>query len=158
MAVLTTGHRAPEFTLPTADGGRVSLAELRAGSPGGVIVDFYPKAGTPGCTAEACDFRDNLASLQGAGYAVVGVSPDPVEDLAAFAAEQRLTYPLGSDADHAVADAYGARGPKTLDGRTVDGVRRSTVVVAPDGTVRLARYDVQARGHVAELREVLLGA
>ncbi|KAE8762993.1 peroxiredoxin [Georgenia thermotolerans] len=158
MAALTPGHPAPDFTLTTADGGSVSLADLRAASPAGVIVYFYPQAGTPGCTTEACDFRDNLASLQGAGYAVVGVSPDPVEDLASFAAEQHLTYPLGSDADHAVADAYGAWGPKTRDGRTFDGVRRSTVVVAPDGTVRLARYDVEARGHVAELREALVGA
>ncbi|GAA1642053.1 peroxiredoxin [Georgenia ruanii] len=158
MVALTTGHPAPDFALPTADGGRVSLAELRASSRAGVIVYFYPQAGTPGCTAEACDFRDNLATLQGAGYAVVGVSPDPVEDLAAFAADQHLTYPLGSDAGHAVADAYGVWGPKTLDGRTFEGVRRSTVVVAPDGTVRLARYDVEARGHVAELREALLGA
>jgi peroxiredoxin Q/BCP len=156
MAALTPGRQAPDFTLPTADGGEVSLADQCARSAAGVIVYFYPKAATPGCTTEACDFRDNLDSLQAAGYAVVGISPDPVADLAAFAAAEHLTYPLASDHDHAVAEAYGTWGPKTLGGRTFDGVHRSTVVVGPDGLVRLARYDVEAQGHVAELRAALV--
>ncbi|GAA4288396.1 thioredoxin-dependent thiol peroxidase [Georgenia daeguensis] len=156
MTKLDAGDTAPDFTLPTADGGTVSLAELRASTGSGVIVYFYPKAATPGCTTEACDFRDNLASLASAGYAVVGVSADPVEDLRAFADAEQLTFPLASDADHAVAEAYGTWGPKTFDGRTFDGVHRSTFVVDPEGLVRAAYYDVEARGHVAELRESLV--
>jgi len=157
MTKLSPGDSAPDFTLPTADGGTVSLAELRSGTGSGVIVYFYPKAATPGCTTEACDFRDNLAALAGAGYAVVGISADPLEDLRAFADAEQLTFPLASDADHAVADAYGTWGPKTHDGRTFDGVHRSTFVVDTDGTVRAAYYDVQAQGHVAALHESLVG-
>ncbi|PFG40790.1 peroxiredoxin Q/BCP [Georgenia soli] len=156
MTKLNPGDTAPDFTLPTADGRTVSLAELRSSAGSGVIVYFYPKAATPGCTTEACDFRDNLASLAGAGYAVVGISADPIEDLRAFADAEQLTFPLASDADHAVADAYGTWGPKTFDGRTFDGVHRSTFVVDTDGTVRAAYYDVQAQGHVAALRESLV--
>ncbi|MCK6212429.1 thioredoxin-dependent thiol peroxidase [Georgenia sp. EYE_87] len=156
MTRLPPGDTAPDFTLPTPDGTTVSLAGLRASAESGVIVYFYPKASTPGCTTEACDFRDNLASLASAGYAVVGISADPVEDLRAFADAERLTFPLASDADHAVADAYGAWGPKTLNGRTFDGVHRSTFVVDTGGVVREAYYDVEARGHVAALRESLV--
>ena len=108
---------------------------------------FYPAAATPGCTKEACDFRDSLASLQGAGYAVVGISPDGVEKLAKFAADEALTFPLASDAEHHVLDAYGAWGEKKNYGRTYVGVIRSTVVVAKDGTVD-AR-PVQRPGHRA---------
>ncbi|MPV38752.1 thioredoxin-dependent thiol peroxidase [Georgenia subflava] len=157
MARLQESDTAPDFTLPTGDGGTVSLADLRAGSDKGVIVYFYPKAASPGCTTEACDFRDNLASLAAAGYTVVGVSADPVEDLRAFADDQRLTFPLASDRDHSVAEAYGVWGPRTLGDRTFDGVHRSTFVIAPDGTVQVARYDVDAQGHVAELRAELAG-
>jgi thioredoxin-dependent peroxiredoxin len=158
MTMLNPGDTAPDFTLPTADGGTISLAQLRGGTQNGVIVYFYPKAATPGCTTEACDFRDNLASLAGAGYAVVGVSADPVEDLRAFADAEQLTFPLASDADHSVAEAYGTWGPKTLNGRTFEGVHRSTFVVDVDGVVRAAYYDVQAQGHVATLRESLVTA
>ncbi|WP_166849385.1 thioredoxin-dependent thiol peroxidase [Isoptericola sp. BMS4] len=158
MTQLRPGDVAPDFTLPDAHGDDVSLAAVRAAADRGVVVYFYPKAGSPGCTTEACDFRDNLASLAGAGYAVLGVSADPVADVRAFAEAEHLTFPLLSDADHAVADAYGTWGPKTVDGRSFDGMHRSTFVVDPDGTVRTAQYDVEATGHVAALRERLVGA
>lgn len=154
MSVLNPGDPAPDFTLPTADGA-VSLAQLRAGTDQGVIVYFYPAAMTPGCTTEACDFRDSLASLQGAGYAVVGISPDGVDKLATFAERDALTFPLASDPQHDMIEAYGAWGEKKNYGRTFTGVIRSTVVVAPDGTVRLAQYNVKATGHVARLRNEL---
>src|SRR5690625_4268743 len=156
MAQLHTGQPAPDFTLPSHEGKEVALAELRAQADRGVIVYFYPKAATPGCTTEACDFRDNLASLAGAGYQVVGISPDPVAVLQAFAADESLNFPLGSDTDHQVADAYGVWGPKTMNGKTFEGVHRSTFVVRPDGTLQAAHYGVDANGHVAKLREELL--
>lgn len=149
---LAVGDVAPDFTLPTADGGTVTLSDLRGRS---VVVYFYPAAGTPGCTTEACDFRDSLASLQGAGYAVVGVSPDDVPALARFAEAEHLTFPLASDADRSTLEAYGAWGEKSLYGKTVVGVIRSTVVVDPEGTVALAQYNVKATGHVAKLRRDL---
>lgn len=152
---LSEGDTAPAFSLSDDKGNTVSLSDF-AGQR--VLVYFYPRANTPGCTTEACDFRDNLASLKGAGYTVLGVSTDPIPDLRAFAAAEHLTFPLLSDADHAVAEAYGTWGPKTVDGRTFDGVHRSTFVIDPDGTIRSAQYDVQAQGHVAALRAQLLGS
>ena len=155
MPRLAPGDTAPDFRLPTADGGEVALAELRAGAERGVVVYFYPAAATPGCTKEACDFRDSLAALRSAGYAVVGVSPDGVAKLARFAEEESLPFPLVSDPDHEVLEAYGAWGEKSSYGRTSVGVIRSTVVVGPDGTVTLAQYNVKATGHVARLRKEL---
>lgn len=152
MPRLAVGDLAPDFTLPTADGGSVTLSDLRGQH---VVVYFYPAAGTPGCTKEACDFRDSLASLQGAGYRVVGVSPDGVDKLAAFVEEEALTFPLASDPDRGVLEAWGAWGEKSLYGKTVTGVIRSTVVVDPQGTVELAQYNVKATGHVAKLRRDL---
>ncbi|MBD8060109.1 thioredoxin-dependent thiol peroxidase [Cellulomonas sp. JH27-2] len=152
MPRLAAGDVAPDFTLPTADGGQVHLADLRGQR---VIVYFYPAAGTPGCTTQACDFRDSLASLAGAGFAVVGVSPDPVEKLATFAEAEHLTFPLASDPDKSVLEAWGAWGEKKLYGKTVTGVIRSTVVVGADGVVELAQYNVKATGHVAKLRRDL---
>jgi peroxiredoxin Q/BCP len=152
MPRLAVGDTAPDFTLPTADGGTVTLADLRGEH---VVVYFYPAAGTPGCTKEACDFRDSLASLQAHGYRVVGISPDPVAKLAAFAEAEALTFPLAADPDKGVLEAWGAWGEKQNYGRTVTGVIRSTVVVAPDGTVALAQYNVKATGHVARLRREL---
>jgi peroxiredoxin Q/BCP len=149
---LAVGDDAPDFTLPTADGGSVTLSELRGSS---VIVYFYPAASTPGCTKEACDFRDSLASLQGAGYKVVGISPDPLPKLVKFAEEELLTFPLASDESKATLEAYGAWGEKKLYGKTVTGVIRSTVVVDPEGKVALAQYNVKATGHVAKLRRDL---
>ena len=116
---------------------------------------FYPKAATPGCTTEACDFRDSLASLQGAGYEVLGISPDGPAELAAFTGDFALTFPLLADADHAVALAYGAWGEKLVNGEVTEGLVRSTVVVDPDGNVSLAQYQVTAKGHVAELKAAL---
>lgn len=152
MPRLTVGQTAPDFTLPTADGGSITLSDLRGQH---VIVYFYPAAGTPGCTTQACDFRDSLASLQGAGYRVVGVSPDGVDKLAAFTADEALTFPLASDTERGVLEAWGAWGEKMLYGKTVTGVIRSTVVVDPEGTVELAQYNVKATGHVAKLRRDL---
>ncbi len=152
MPRLTAGDTAPDFTLPTADGGSVTLSDLRGQH---VVVYFYPAAGTPGCTKQACDFRDSLASLQGHGYRVVGVSPDPVPALARFAEAEDLTFPLASDPDKTVLEAWGAWGEKSLYGKTVTGVIRSTVVVDPQGTVELAQYNVKATGHVAKLRRDL---
>jgi thioredoxin-dependent peroxiredoxin len=152
---LAAGVTAPDFDLPAAGGGRVSLAELRARADRGVVVYFYPAASTPGCTTQACDFRDSLASLRGAGYEVVGVSPDPVPALDRFVEEQGLTFPLASDEDRGVLQAYGAWGEKTRYGRTTTGVLRSTVVVDPEGTVVLAQRNVTAKGHVARLRREL---
>jgi peroxiredoxin Q/BCP len=149
---LAPGDLAPEFTLSTADGDRLRSAELRGRR---VVLYFFPAAGTPGCTAEACDFRDNLASLAAAGYTVVGVSPDPPPDLAGFRDEQSLTFPLLADPDHAVHERYGAWGEKTLDGRTVVGPLRSTFVLDQDGRVEHALYEVAAHGHVADLRRLL---
>src|SRR5699024_456883 len=109
---LAAGDRAADFSLPTADGGTVALAEQRENAERGVVVYFYPRAATPGCTKEACDFRDSLDALQSAGYRVVGISPDPVGKLAKFAEKQSLTFPLAADEDHAVAAAWGAWGEK----------------------------------------------
>jgi len=152
---LAPGDKAPGFTLPTADGATVRLADLASGTDKGVIVYFYPAAATPGCTKEACDFRDSLASLQGAGYAVVGISPDKVAKLAKFADAEALTFPLASDEDHATLEAYGAWGEKQNYGKTYVGVVRSTVVVNPDLTVAESLYNVKATGHVARIRKVL---
>lgn len=152
MPRLAVGDTAPDFTLPTADGGSLTLSDLRGRR---VIVYFYPAAGTPGCTKQACDFRDSLASLQGAGFAVVGVSPDPVAKLAAFAADEGLTFPLVSDESRATLEAWGAFGEKQLYGKTVTGVIRSTVVLDAQGTVELTQYNVRATGHVAKLRRDL---
>jgi peroxiredoxin Q/BCP len=147
-----TGTEAPAFTLKDAQGKDVSLSSKRGRN---TIVYFYPAASTPGCTKEACDFRDSLASLQGAGYDVVGISPDPVAKLAKFAQAQDLTFPLLSDEDHAVAEAYGAWGEKKNYGKTYQGLIRSTIVVDPEGKVALAQYNVRATGHVAKLRRDL---
>lgn len=149
---LTTGDAAPDFALADAAGETVRLTDF-AGKR--VIVYFYPAAFTPGCTTEACDFRDNLASLQGAGYAVVGISADDVATLARFAAEDRLDFPLLSDPDNAVAKAYGAWGEKEIQGKTLTGVLRSTFVIDEDGNIALAEYRVDADGHVRALRQTL---
>ena len=149
---LPSGTPAPGFTLPDAGGRRISLADYRGKN---VIVYFYPRAATPGCTTEACDFRDSLAALKGAGFEVLGISPDSPEALTAFTDEHALTFPLLADEDHAVALAYGAWGEKLVDGEVREGTVRSTVVVGPDGNVVLAQYQVSPQGHVRALREEL---
>jgi len=149
---LQAGDPAPDFTLPNDTGEQVTLSDLRGQR---VVVYFYPAAMTPGCTTQACDFRDSLSSLQGSGFAVVGVSPDKPAKLAKFRDAESLTFPLLSDPDHAVLEAYGAWGEKQNYGRTYHGVIRSTVVVDEDGTVASAQYNVRAKGHVAKLRREL---
>jgi peroxiredoxin Q/BCP len=151
-ARLALGDPAPAFSLPAADGSTVALADYRGRS---VIVYFYPSAGTPGCTKQACDFRDNLADLAQGGLDVVAISPDPLPKLARFAADQQLTFPLLSDVEKTVLSAYGAFGEKQLYGKTVTGVIRSTFVVDPEGLLSYVGYNVRATGHVAKLRRDL---
>ncbi len=151
-ARLAAGDAAPPFRLPDADGQPVSLADYSGRK---VVVYFYPAASTPGCTAQACDFRDALAEFEGAGFAVVGISPDPPARLAAFRDAQHLTFPLLSDPAREVLTAYGAYGEKSLYGKTVTGVIRSTVVVDEAGRVQSASYGVRAKGHVAKLSREL---
>ncbi|MDP9816257.1 thioredoxin-dependent thiol peroxidase [Spirilliplanes yamanashiensis] len=152
MTRLTAGDPAPDFTLPTDTGDSLSLKDLRGRR---VILYAYPAAMTPGCTKQACDFRDSLASLQAAGYEVVGISPDAPAKLAKFREHDAITFPLVSDADRAVLTAYGAYGEKQMYGKTVTGVIRSTFVIDPDGAVEHAFYNVKATGHVAKLRKDL---
>ncbi|WP_030736865.1 thioredoxin-dependent thiol peroxidase [Streptomyces sp. NRRL F-2890] len=153
---LQPGDPAPAFSLPDADGKRVSLAD-HAGRK--VIVYFYPAALTPGCTKQACDFTDNLQLLAGAGYDIIGISPDKPEKLAKFREKESLGITLLSDPDKAVLEAYGAFGEKKLYGKTVTGVIRSTVIVGEDGKVERALYNVKATGHVAKLiRDLELAA
>lgn len=152
MPQLTEGQSAPEFTLPAADGSTVSLSDFRGRH---VIVYFYPAAMTPGCTKQACDFRDSLQALQAAGYVVLGISPDTPAKLARFTERDELTFPLLSDPERTVLQSWGAYGEKTMYGKKAVGVIRSTVVVGPAGAVELARYNVKATGHVASLRKAL---
>ncbi|MCO1653929.1 thioredoxin-dependent thiol peroxidase [Pseudonocardia humida] len=149
---LAPGDPAPDFTLHDADDKPVSLSDYRGRR---VIVYFYPAAGTPGCTKQACDFRDSLADLNDAGLAVLGVSPDKPAKLAKFRDAEGLTFPLLSDPDREVLTAWGAFGEKKMYGKTVTGVIRSTFVVGPEGAIEEAQYNVRATGHVAKLRKDL---
>lgn len=152
QTVLEAGAKAPEFTLTNLDGEKISLADYRGKK---VILYFYPAASTPGCTTQACDFRDNMASLQGAGYVVLGVSKDELPALQKFAKEENLSFPLLSDPDLAVHHAYGAFGEKSMYGKKVQGVLRSTFVVDENGVLSHALYNVKATGHVESLRKKL---
>ena len=147
---LEPGDQAPTFTLPDADGKPVSLADYEGRR---VILYAYPAASTPGCTKQACDFRDSLAELNGAGIEVIGISPDKPAKLAKFRDAEELTFPLVSDEDKSVLTEYGAYGEKQLYGKTVTGVIRSTFVIDADGKVERALYNVKATGHVAKLRK-----
>jgi peroxiredoxin Q/BCP len=149
---LEPGDEAPDFTLPDADGKQVSLSSLRGQQ---VIVYFYPAAMTPGCTKEACDFRDSIQSLAAAGVTVLGISPDKPDRLAKFRDRDHLNFPLLSDPDHTVEQAYGAYGEKTLYGKTTIGVIRSTFLVDEQGKIARAYYNVKATGHVERLRKDL---
>jgi peroxiredoxin Q/BCP len=151
-ARLEIGDTAPDFALADDTGTKVSLEQLRGQK---VVVYFYPAAMTPGCTTEACDFRDNLNSLASAGYKVVGVSKDDPATLAQFKEQENLNFPLLSDPDLTVHKAYGAFGEKSLYGKTVVGVLRSTFVLDEGGSVVLPLYNVKATGHVAALRKKL---
>jgi peroxiredoxin Q/BCP len=149
---LTAGDTAPEFALPDDAGKTVRLKDFRGRR---VIVYFYPAALTPGCTKEACDFRDNLKALDRGGVDVVGISPDKPEKLAKFRKEHRLNFPLLSDPDRTVLTAYGAYGKKMMYGKEVTGVIRSTFVVDGKGKLEHAAYGVKATGHVDKLRRDL---
>lgn len=149
---LAPGDKAPDFRLPDADGNPVSLADYRGRR---VVVYFYPAASTPGCTKQACDFRDNLRDLTDAGFDVVGISPDKPAKLAKFRDTEKLTFPLLSDPDREVLAAWGAYGEKKMYGKTVQGVIRSTFVVDENGKIAVAQYNVKATGHVAKLRRDL---
>jgi peroxiredoxin Q/BCP len=146
---LAPGEKAPAFSLSDADGNTVSLSDFTGRK---VIVYFYPAASTPGCTKQACDFRDSLAELNEAGLDVIGISPDKPEKLAKFRDHEGLTFPLLSDPDKKVLTAWGAFGEKTMYGKTVQGVIRSTFVVDEKGDIEVAQYNVKATGHVAKLR------
>ncbi len=152
MSPLEVGQDAPAWTLTDSGGSDVSLSDY-AGQK--LIMYFYPAAMTPGCTTQACDFRDNLARFTGAGYAVVGLSPDKPAKLATFAEQESLSFPVLSDPDKEVLKAYGAYGEKKLYGKTVRGVIRSTVIVDEGGKVVLAKHNVKATGHVAMLSKAL---
>jgi peroxiredoxin Q/BCP len=154
MTRLEAGDTAPDFTLSTDTGEKVSLSGLRGEK---VILYVYPAAMTPGCTTQACDFRDSLDSLNAAGFTVLGLSPDQPEQLAKFRKRDGLTFPLLSDPDKEVLQAYGAWGEKSMYGKTSIGVIRSTFVIGEDGTVERAMYNVKATGHVARLRAELVG-
>ena len=149
---LEVGDKAPAFKLSDADGNTVSLADYRGRK---LIVYFYPAASTPGCTKEACDFRDNLRELNKAGLDVVGISPDKPAKLAKFRDAEGLTFPLLSDPDRTVLEKWGAYGEKKMYGKTVVGVIRSTFVVDEKGKIAVAQYNVKATGHVDKLRRDL---
>lgn len=149
---LAPGDKAPSFNLPDADGNNVKLSDYKGRQ---VVVYFYPAASTPGCTKQACDFRDSLAELNEAGIDVVGISPDKPEKLAKFRDAEGLTFPLLSDPERKVLTAYGAFGEKQMYGKTVTGVIRSTFVVDEKGKIAVAQYNVKATGHVAKLRRDL---
>ena len=149
---LQPGDTAPAFTLLDADEKEVSLADFRGRR---VVVYFYPAASTPGCTKQACDFRDNLAELNDAVLDVVGISPDKPAKLAKFRDKEGLTFPLLSDPERATLEAYGVFGEKKMYGKTIQGVIRSTFVIDAEGKVEEAQYNVRATGHVAKLRKDL---
>lgn len=149
---LEVGTAAPEFKLEDATNSHVSLSDYTGQK---VIVYFYPAASTPGCTKEACDFRDSLNSLKSAGYTVIGISPDSPEKLAKFAGNESLNFPVLSDPDNNVATAYGAYGEKKNYGRTYMGIIRSTFILNEDHTIEHALYNVRATGHVLRIRKII---
>lgn len=149
---LAEGDEAPGFALTSDKGETIDLKDYRGKK---VLVYFYPRANTPGCTKEACDFRDSLAQLNDQNIDVVGISPDKPAALAKFRDQYELTFPLLSDPDKAVMTAYGAFGEKKNYGKLVQGVIRSTFLVDEEGKIALARYNVKATGHVARIMKEL---
>ncbi len=151
---LTVGTKAPDFKLPSTAGGEVSLASLKGKT---FVLYFYPKDDTPGCTVEACDFRDNLARAQSKGALVFGVSKDTLASHEKFRAKYSLPFPLLSDAGNAVALAYGAFGKKLMYGRPVEGTIRSTYVVGKGGVIEHVWSPVRVKGHVDAVLAALSG-
>ncbi len=149
---LSAGDVAPDFTLPDADGNEVSLHDYRGRK---VIVYFYPAASTPGCTKQACDFRDSITELNGEGLEVIGISPDKPAKLAKFRDKEGLNFPLLSDEEKTTLKAWGAFGEKKNYGKVYEGVIRSTFLVDEEGKIEVAQYNVRATGHVAKLRRDL---
>ena len=149
---LEVGDKAPAFSLPDADGNTVKLADYKGRK---VIVYFYPAASTPGCTKQACDFRDNLSELNGAGLDLIGISPDKPAKLAKFRDAEKLTFPLLSDPDREVLTAWGAFGEKTMYGKTVQGVIRSTFVVDEKGKIAEAQYNVRAAHTTTKIQKII---
>lgn len=152
MSTLTTGADAPYFSRTDHEGETVTLDDY-AGHR--LVIYFYPAAFTPGCTTESCDFRDRHETFYAAGYEIIGVSPDAPDKLAKFREEHNLPFPLVSDEDHSMADAYGAWGLKKNYGKEYEGLIRSTIVVDADGKIEHAWYNVRAKGHVARVEEAL---
>ena len=153
-ARLEVGQTAPGFSLPDADGNTVRLADFKGRK---VIVYFYPAASTPGCTKQACTFRDSLAELNGAGIDVVGISPDKPEKLAKFRNAEALTFPLLSDPERKVLTAWGTFGEKKMYGKTVQGVIRSTFLVDEKGKIALAQYNVKAAAAATLIQKIIAG-
>lgn len=149
---LAPGDKAPAFTLPDADGNKVSLTDYKGRR---VVIYFYPAASTPGCTKQACAFRDNLHDLNDAGLDVIGISPDKPEKLAKFRDAEKLTFPLLSDPDRKVLTAWGAFGEKQMYGKTVTGVIRSTFVVDAKGKIAVAQYNVKAAHTTSKIKQIL---
>ncbi|HZN80956.1 MAG TPA: thioredoxin-dependent thiol peroxidase [Mycobacterium sp.] len=152
---LEVGDKAPAFSLPDADGNTVKLSDYKGRR---VIVYFYPAAATPGCTKQACDFRDSLSELNGAGLDVIGISPDKPAKLAKFRDDQKLTFPLLSDPDRKVLTAWGAFGEKTMYGKTVQGVIRSTFVIDEKGKIAEAQYNVRAAHTTTKIQKIIAGS
>ncbi len=152
--MLTPGMKAPDFTLPSSAGGTVSLAGLR-GTP--VVLYFYPRDDTSGCTTQACEFRDAWADVVAAGAVVLGVSPDGLAAHGKFRDKFRLPFPLLADEDHAVAEAYGSWGEKSMYGRRYQGILRNTFIIGPDGVIQHVFEKVKPKGHAAEVLAALRG-
>jgi peroxiredoxin Q/BCP len=150
--MLSAGEVAPDFSLPDQKGNDVTLSDLRGGR---VVIYFYPRADTPGCTTQACGVRDHSTDYEAAGATVLGISPDPVGAVAKFAEKYSLEFPLLADAEHAVADLYGTWGEKSMYGKKYFGVSRSTFIIDADGTIARVIEKASPRTHDQEVLAAL---
>jgi thioredoxin-dependent peroxiredoxin len=151
-ALPAVGTKAPTFKLPSSTGETIDLSKLKGQR---VVLYFYPRADTPGCTKEACGFRDAIASYKKLGVPVFGVSPDPVEDVKKFAEKFQLNFPLLADADHAVAEKYGVWQERSMYGKKYMGVARTTFIIGPDGKIAYVIEKVKPEGHDQEVLGLL---